>query len=86
MESCHSTIGQKKAVLDVLHSVCSHPQTLVDIFLNYDCDIEDPCDVFERMVNDLSAITKVIFCSFFLSFFLLYCLLTFFPGKRVQCG
>ena len=30
----------------------------VDIFLNYDCDIHEPRDIFERMVNDLSGIAK----------------------------
>eukprot|EP00211_Chloroparvula_japonica_P000492 CAMPEP_0119126116 /NCGR_PEP_ID=MMETSP1310-20130426/5159_1 /TAXON_ID=464262 /ORGANISM="Genus nov. species nov., Strain RCC2339" /LENGTH=1764 /DNA_ID=CAMNT_0007116253 /DNA_START=14 /DNA_END=5308 /DNA_ORIENTATION=- len=58
LESANSTIPQKWMVLEVLLHICKNPQTLVDIFLNYDCDISDPRDIFERMVNDLAGVAK----------------------------
>jgi hypothetical protein len=33
----------------MLEKVCKDPQMLVDIFVNYDCDLEAP-NLFERMV------------------------------------
>jgi brefeldin A-inhibited guanine nucleotide-exchange protein len=53
-------------VLEALLQICKNPQTLVDIFLNYDCDVRDPRDIYERMVNDLSGIAKVILRSEYL--------------------
>ncbi|KAL6077477.1 Brefeldin A-inhibited guanine nucleotide-exchange protein 1 [Balamuthia mandrillaris] len=57
LESNNSTTKQKAMVLQALLKVCNNPQTLVDIFLNYDCSL-DSQDVFGRMVNDLSSIAK----------------------------
>lgn len=34
----------------MLEKVCKDPQMLVDIFVNYDCDLEAP-NLFERMVQ-----------------------------------
>lgn len=42
-------------VLQVLLQICKNPQALVDIFINYDCDL-DSKDVYERIINDLSRI------------------------------
>jgi hypothetical protein len=39
--------------------VCANPQTLVDLFLNYDCDVNGD-DLFESMVNVVSHVTKTI--------------------------
>lgn len=33
----------------MLEKVCKDPQTLVDVYVNYDCDLEAP-NLFERMV------------------------------------
>ncbi|PRP79080.1 brefeldin A-inhibited guanine nucleotide-exchange protein 2-like [Planoprotostelium fungivorum] len=55
LESGNSTIQQKWMVLQVLLQICKNPQALVDIFINYDCDI-DSKDVYERIINDLSRI------------------------------
>lgn len=33
----------------MLEKICREPQILVDIFVNYDCDLEAP-NLFERMV------------------------------------
>jgi len=55
LESGNSTIQQKWMVLQVLLQICKNPQALVDIFINYDCDM-DSKDVYERIINDLSKI------------------------------
>lgn len=47
LENNNSTIQQKWMVLQVLFPICKDPQTLVDIYVNYDCDIEAK-DIFER--------------------------------------
>ena len=47
LENNNSTIQQKWMVLQVLYQICKNPQTLVDIFVNYDCDPEAK-DIFER--------------------------------------
>ncbi|MBA0646278.1 hypothetical protein Goklo_014252, partial [Gossypium klotzschianum] len=43
---------QKMIVLRFLDKLCLDSQTLVDIFINYDCDVNSS-NIFERMVNGL---------------------------------
>ncbi|KAG0496888.1 hypothetical protein HPP92_001579 [Vanilla planifolia] len=43
---------QKMIVLRFLEKLCLDSQILVDIFVNYDCDVHSP-NIFERMVNGL---------------------------------
>ncbi|CAL5401165.1 unnamed protein product [Camellia sinensis] len=43
---------QKMIVLRFLEKLCVDSQILVDIFLNYDCDVNS-ANIFERMVNGL---------------------------------
>ncbi|KAM1836189.1 hypothetical protein ACFX14_018147 [Malus domestica] len=50
-------INQKLSVLRMVEKVCKDPQMLVDIFVNYDCDLEAP-NLFERMVTTLSRISQ----------------------------
>ena len=57
LETPNSTEKQKLAVVETLQTICMNPQTLVDIFLNYDCDLESK-DIFEKMVLDLSTVAK----------------------------
>ncbi len=57
LETPNSSEKQKLAVVETLQTICTNPQTLVDIFLNYDCDLESK-DIFEKMVLDLSTIAK----------------------------
>lgn len=57
LETPNSTEKQKLAVVETLQTICTNPQTLVDIFLNYDCDLESK-DIFEKMVLDLSTVAK----------------------------
>eukprot|EP00898_Chlorokybus_atmophyticus_P004086 jgi/Chlat1/4679/Chrsp3S05617 len=43
---------QKSTVLRFLYKLSDDPQVLVDIFVNYDCDLESS-NIFERIVNGL---------------------------------
>ncbi|XP_057859507.1 brefeldin A-inhibited guanine nucleotide-exchange protein 2 isoform X2 [Cryptomeria japonica] len=43
---------QKMIVLRFLEKLCVDSQILVDVFINYDCDVESS-NIFERMVNGL---------------------------------
>ncbi|PKA60061.1 Brefeldin A-inhibited guanine nucleotide-exchange protein 2 [Apostasia shenzhenica] len=43
---------QKMIVLRFVEKLCVDSQILVDIFVNYDCDVHSP-NIFERMVNGL---------------------------------
>ncbi|KAL6010441.1 hypothetical protein ACLOJK_000873 [Asimina triloba] len=52
-ESLKALIGNQ----GMLEKVCKDTQMLVDIFVNYDCDLEAP-NLFERMVNALSRIAQ----------------------------
>ncbi|GBG70987.1 hypothetical protein CBR_g8287 [Chara braunii] len=48
----HPNYQQKMIVLRFLEKLCVDPQVLVDVFVNYDCDLESS-NIFERMVNGL---------------------------------
>lgn len=50
-------LNHKLSVLRMLEKVCKDPQMLVDIYVNYDCDIEAP-NLFERLVTTLSKIAQ----------------------------
>ncbi|XP_021277449.1 brefeldin A-inhibited guanine nucleotide-exchange protein 5 [Herrania umbratica] len=57
MDGSDFPINQKSSVLRMLEKVCKDPQMLVDVYVNYDCDLEAP-NLFERMVNTLSKIAQ----------------------------
>lgn len=46
----HPNYSQKMIVLRFLEKLCVDPQILVDIFVNYDCDV-DSSNIFERCVS-----------------------------------
>uniref|UniRef100_A0A7N0SZC2 SEC7 domain-containing protein n=1 Tax=Kalanchoe fedtschenkoi TaxID=63787 RepID=A0A7N0SZC2_KALFE len=48
---------QKMIVLRFLEKLCNDSQILVDIFINYDCDVNSS-NIFERMVNGLLKTTQ----------------------------
>ncbi|KAB2019746.1 hypothetical protein ES319_D07G018000v1 [Gossypium barbadense] len=50
-------INQKTSVLRMLEKVCKDPQMLVDVYVNYDCDLEAP-NLFERLVTTMSKIAQ----------------------------
>ncbi|XP_010436181.2 PREDICTED: brefeldin A-inhibited guanine nucleotide-exchange protein 1-like isoform X1 [Camelina sativa] len=43
---------QKMTVLSLLENICHEPNLIIDIFVNFDCDVESP-NIFERIVNGL---------------------------------
>ena len=55
--SSNSSTQHKHVVLLLLLKICKEPQILVDIFLNFDCNL-DSVDIFERIVMELSGIAK----------------------------
>ncbi|CAA3000940.1 brefeldin A-inhibited guanine nucleotide-exchange 5 [Olea europaea subsp. europaea] len=50
-------LSQKISVLRMLEKVCKDSQMLVDLFVNYDCDLEAP-NLFECMITTLSKIAQ----------------------------
>ncbi|KAK6941180.1 Mon2/Sec7/BIG1-like, dimerization and cyclophilin-binding domain [Dillenia turbinata] len=57
LDGPESPPNQKQTVLRMLEKVCKDPQMLVDIFVNYDCDLGAQ-NLFERMVTTLSKIAQ----------------------------
>ena len=57
LDSKHSTLEHKNLVVILFEEICSDPQTLAEIFLNYDCDLS-AVDLFHRIVNTLSRVAK----------------------------
>jgi Sec7-like guanine-nucleotide exchange factor len=55
VSSKHSTVTMKYQVLTLLWWVTASPQILVDLYVNYDCDV-DGIDLFGSLVNALCAI------------------------------
>ncbi|XP_051140030.1 brefeldin A-inhibited guanine nucleotide-exchange protein 5-like isoform X2 [Andrographis paniculata] len=52
-----SDLNQRLTVLRMLEKVCKDPQMLVDLYVNYDCDLEAP-NLFDKMVVMLSKIAQ----------------------------
>ncbi|KAD4982629.1 hypothetical protein R6Q59_002233 [Mikania micrantha] len=50
-------LNLKLSVLRMLEKVCKDPQMLVDLYVNYDCDLDAP-NSFERTVTTLSRIAQ----------------------------
>eukprot|EP00754_Rhynchopus_humris_P011937 Rhum_TRINITY_DN14261_c0_g1::Rhum_TRINITY_DN14261_c0_g1_i1::g.77556::m.77556/K18442/ARFGEF, BIG; brefeldin A-inhibited guanine nucleotide-exchange protein len=57
LDSSNSSYQQKVLVLQVVYKVCEAPQTIIDIFINYDCDIQS-VNIFETMVHHLSRLLQ----------------------------
>lgn len=57
LESPTSTFEHKWLVLQVLTKICADAQCIVDIYVNYDCNIK-AANIFERLVIDLSKIAQ----------------------------
>lgn len=58
LESENSTYEHKIRVLEVFHTICKDPTTQIELFINYDCDIE-AINLFSRIVAAFAKITKV---------------------------
>lgn len=52
------SFSQKLIVLNLLENMCDDSQVMIDIFVNYDCDVDAP-NIFERYT------IHIIFCSLF---------------------
>ena len=50
-------MAQLTAVLDALHALCAQGQVMVDLFVNYDCDLQ-AANLFERSMKGLSKLLK----------------------------
>ncbi|KAL0083524.1 hypothetical protein F4703DRAFT_1862480 [Phycomyces blakesleeanus] len=57
LEMRNASFQQKHTLLKIVLRICSDPQTLVDIYLNYDCDRQALDNIYERLVYVLSKIT-----------------------------
>ena len=58
LESENSTYDHKLRVLEVFHRICKDSSALVEIFINYDCEM-DAIDLFRRVVDGFAKISKV---------------------------
>ncbi|CAN1290784.1 Brefeldin A-inhibited guanine nucleotide-exchange protein 5 [Linum perenne] len=57
LDGSESMVNQKTSVLRMLEKVCKDPQTLVDVYVNYDCD-RKASNFFERMLTALSKLAQ----------------------------
>ncbi|KAK5639975.1 hypothetical protein RI129_010786 [Pyrocoelia pectoralis] len=52
LETSSSSFEHKWMVIQALTRICADAQSVVDIYINYDCDLS-AANLFERLVNDL---------------------------------
>uniref|UniRef100_A0A8D8CN02 Brefeldin A-inhibited guanine nucleotide-exchange protein 2 n=1 Tax=Culex pipiens TaxID=7175 RepID=A0A8D8CN02_CULPI len=57
LEAPSSSFEHKWMVIQALTRICADAQSVVDIYVNYDCDFS-AANLFERLVNDLSKIAQ----------------------------
>lgn len=57
LESPTSSFEHKWMVIQALTRICADAQCVVDIYVNYDCDLS-LANIFERLINDLSKIAQ----------------------------
>lgn len=57
LESSSSSFEHRWIVVNTLEKICEDPQSIVDIYVNYDCSLT-AANVFERMINALSKIAQ----------------------------
>ncbi|KAL1916268.1 uncharacterized protein VTP21DRAFT_5885 [Calcarisporiella thermophila] len=57
LDMSNASFQQKSMILQGLTKICSNPRTLVDIYLNYDCDLGS-ASIFERTVTLLSKLAQ----------------------------
>ncbi|XP_025110208.1 brefeldin A-inhibited guanine nucleotide-exchange protein 1-like isoform X2 [Pomacea canaliculata] len=57
LETSSSSFEHKWMVIQALTRICADAQSVVDIYLNYDCDLA-LANIFDRLVNDLSKIAQ----------------------------
>jgi brefeldin A-inhibited guanine nucleotide-exchange protein len=57
LETPTSTFEHRWMVIQALTRICEDAQCVVDIYVNYDCNLSS-ANIFERLVNDLSKIAQ----------------------------
>lgn len=57
LETVSSSFRHKWLVIEALTRICADAQSVVDIYVNYDCDLSSE-NIFGRLVNDLSKIAQ----------------------------
>lgn len=57
LETTSSSFEHKWMVIQALTRICADAQSVVDIYVNYDCDFS-AVNLFEKLVNDLSKIAQ----------------------------
>uniref|UniRef100_G3NJX2 ADP-ribosylation factor guanine nucleotide-exchange factor 2 (brefeldin A-inhibited) n=1 Tax=Gasterosteus aculeatus aculeatus TaxID=481459 RepID=G3NJX2_GASAC len=57
LETSTSSFEHKWMVIQTLTRICADAQCVVDIYVNYDCDLT-AANIFERLVSDLSKIAQ----------------------------
>ena len=58
LESENSTFDHKCRVLEVLHSICKDSKGIIELFINYDCDLS-AINLFSRIVTAFAKAAKV---------------------------
>ena len=56
LESPNSPFERKSLVLEALRALCSDPQILTQIFLNYDCDF-DAVNLYKKIIHNLTSLS-----------------------------
>ncbi|KAJ1983713.1 guanine nucleotide exchange protein for ADP-robosylation factor [Dimargaris cristalligena] len=56
IEMRHSAYLQRSCLIQCLLQICNDPQTLIEVYLNYDCSQDSALNLYERLVNTLSKI------------------------------
>jgi len=57
LQSGNSTYQHKHRVLQVFNKLCTDAATALELFLNFDCDVDEK-NIFERMIDCLSKISQ----------------------------
>jgi len=57
LETSSSSFQHKWVVIQALTRICDDAQSVVDIYVNYDCDLA-AANIFERLINTLSKIAQ----------------------------
>jgi len=57
LESGNSDFLHKSRVLQIFYKLCTDPTTPLELFLNYDCDVDEK-NIFERTIDCLSKIAQ----------------------------
>ncbi|KAG8195440.1 hypothetical protein JTE90_013892 [Oedothorax gibbosus] len=57
LETSNSSFEHKYMVIQALNRICGEAQSIVDLYVNYDADLNS-ANIFQRLVNDISKIAQ----------------------------